>query len=123
MALTPRQRRFVTEYLVDHNGAQAAIRAGYAESGARQEATRLLAKADIRAAVDEAEKKHAEAVGISVEWVLDGLKKVADSDDVTPMKVKAFELIGKHLRMFTEKVEHSGPEGGPIAIVGEGRMK
>ena len=32
--LTPRQARFVKEYLVDLNGTQAAIRAGYNEKTA-----------------------------------------------------------------------------------------
>ena len=33
--LTPKQARFVEEYLVDLNATQAAIRAGYSESTAR----------------------------------------------------------------------------------------
>jgi len=45
MALTPKRQRFVDEYLIDMNGTKAAIRAGFAESGARIEATRLLANA------------------------------------------------------------------------------
>jgi phage terminase small subunit len=32
--LTPKQRRFVEEYIIDLNGAQAAIRAGYAPNSA-----------------------------------------------------------------------------------------
>jgi len=34
MALTDKQQRFFTEYLVDLNATQAAIRAGHAKSGA-----------------------------------------------------------------------------------------
>lgn len=41
-SLNPRHKRFVEEFLVDLNGTQAAIRAGYAESAARRQATRLL---------------------------------------------------------------------------------
>ena len=33
--LTPKQTRFIDEYLVDRNGAQAAIRAGYSARSAR----------------------------------------------------------------------------------------
>lgn len=40
--MTPRQARFVDEYLVDANGTQAAIRAGYGAAGARVAAHRLL---------------------------------------------------------------------------------
>jgi phage terminase small subunit len=40
--VTLRQDRFIREYCVDFNGAQAAIRAGYSRKGARQAAYRLL---------------------------------------------------------------------------------
>ena len=33
MTLTPKQARFVEEYLIDLNGKQAAVRAGYAAKG------------------------------------------------------------------------------------------
>lgn len=31
-------------------------------------------------------------------------------------KVKALEMLGRHLRLFIDKVEHSGPGGGPIVV-------
>lgn len=49
--MTTKQRRFVSEYRKDGNATQAAIRAGYAKNGARTEGARLLANADIFAAV------------------------------------------------------------------------
>lgn len=51
--LTPKQTRFVAEYLVDLNATQAAIRAGYSAKTARQIGQRLLTKVDIAAAVGE----------------------------------------------------------------------
>lgn len=50
--LTDKQQLFVQHYLSCLNGAEAARRAGYAASGARQEAYRLLTNADIRALID-----------------------------------------------------------------------
>lgn len=50
--LTDKQQRFVQEYVKDWNATQAALRAGYAESGAGQEGHRLLKNAEIRAAID-----------------------------------------------------------------------
>lgn len=41
--LTPRQQRFVDEYLIDLNATQAAIRAGYSEKGATVRGSELLA--------------------------------------------------------------------------------
>ncbi|MGF7219078.1 phage terminase small subunit [Spirosoma lacussanchae] len=50
--LTDKQRRFVEEYCVDWNGTQAATRAGYSPATANEQASRLLANVNIRAAVD-----------------------------------------------------------------------
>jgi phage terminase small subunit len=44
--LPPKRQRFVDEYLVDHNGAQAAARAGYSPVSAKVTASRLLTDAN-----------------------------------------------------------------------------
>jgi phage terminase small subunit len=36
-------------------------------------------------------------------------------------KTKALEMLGRHLRLFIDKVEHSGPGGGPIQTEGDFR--
>ena len=51
--LTPRQRRFAEEYVVDFNGRQAAIRAGYSESSASSVASKNTSRPDIQAALRE----------------------------------------------------------------------
>ncbi len=48
---------FTDEYLVDLNGAQAAIRAGYSATGARQEGTRLQAKVDVQVLMEQKRQK------------------------------------------------------------------
>lgn len=50
--LSPQHKRFADEYLVDLNGTQAAIRAGYSEKSAAVTASRLLRNANIRAYID-----------------------------------------------------------------------
>jgi phage terminase small subunit len=64
--LTAKQRAFISEYLKDFNATQAAIRAGYAESGARQEGHRLLTNADIRQDID----RHFQDLGLTGERLL-----------------------------------------------------
>ena len=49
--LTPKQRRFVAEYLVDLNATQAAIRCGYSAGTAKQQASRLLTNVDVSTAI------------------------------------------------------------------------
>ena len=48
--LTPRQRRFAEEYLLDLNATQAAIRAGYSPRTAEQQGSRLLSNANVQRA-------------------------------------------------------------------------
>ena len=78
--LTPRQERFVTEYLVDLNATQAAIRAGYSEKGANVAGIRMLANATVRAAVEERQAKRAEKLDISVDRIERELARIAFTD-------------------------------------------
>ncbi len=48
MSLNAKQKRFAAEYSVDHNGAQAAIRAGYSEKTAKQTASRMMANVAVK---------------------------------------------------------------------------
>ena len=68
--LTPKQQRFVEEYLIDLNATQAAIRAGYSRNSARQIGDENLSKPVIAAAVAKAKQARAEATKIDSEWVL-----------------------------------------------------
>lgn len=111
--LTPRQAAFVREYLVDLNATQAAIRAGYSEDTAKQQGARLLTNADVLAAVDAGKAQRAAELKVTASDVIRILLKEATADDGPTCKtgrVKAAELLGKHLAMFTEasKVEVTG---------------
>ena len=50
--LNPKQLRFVSEYLIDLNATQSAIRAGYSPHTANEQGARLLAHASVRKAID-----------------------------------------------------------------------
>lgn len=78
--LTPKQHRFVDEYLVDLNGKQAAIRAGYSPHTAEGQASRLLSKAKVHAQVELKRKELAGELGISRQRVLREMAKIAFSD-------------------------------------------
>lgn len=51
--LPPRRELFAQEYIKDFNGAQSAIRAGYAQDSARQAASQLLTFTDVKLRIDE----------------------------------------------------------------------
>lgn len=71
--LTAKQARFIDEYLVDANGTQAAIRAGYGAAGARVAAHRLLTNVAISSAIEARQKADAARLWIDRENVLAGL--------------------------------------------------
>ena len=78
--LTPRQSMFVKEYLVDLNGTQAAIRAGYSPRTANEQAARLLANVNISEVVQTGMAKRAAKVEINADYVLARLAEIDRMD-------------------------------------------
>lgn len=78
--LSPQHQRFVEEYLVDLNGCQAAIRAGYSAKGARTQASYLLANPNIWSAVEAGMTARGQRTKITADRVLRELGKIAFSD-------------------------------------------
>ena len=151
--MTPKQARFVEEYLVDLNASEAYLRAGYKTGNPNVCGSRLLANASIQKSVQEAQADLSRRTEITQERVLKELSRVAFgsqrdllswgpsgvvleesnglTDDAAAMvaevgetvtangkslklkthdKVKALELIGRHLGMFKDKIEHTVDE-------------
>jgi phage terminase small subunit len=75
-----KEQRFIAEYSIDLNGAQAAIRAGYAKGSARITASKLLTKPNIQAAIKAEQNKLAETCGVTRERCLLELKRLAFYD-------------------------------------------
>ena len=69
-ALLPRQVRFVEEYLIDLNGKQAAIRAGYSSKTAEAIASRLLSKVNVQKAITVAVEARSVRTEINQDWVI-----------------------------------------------------
>jgi len=115
--MNPRQLRFVEEYLVDLNATQAAIRAGYSARTAAVIGNEILKKPYIQSAIQIAQLARSERTQITVDKVLEDIELIKlnamQQEDNGKMinhagALKACELQGKHLKMFVDKVEHSG---------------
>lgn len=140
--LTEKQRRFVSEYLIDLNATQAAIRAGYSQKNAGKIGPELIGKTRISAAIQEAIALRERRTAITQDRVLAELAAVAFANGTdfaqirydghvifTPTeqldedkkravasikegqagtevktydKIRALELLGKHLGMFSD---------------------
>lgn len=108
MTLTPKQQRFVAEYLIDLNATQAAIRAGYSVRTAKQQGSRLLTNVDIASAVAGKQAKVGDRLEITAEKVLRDLEEQrleAKVDRQHGAAIRASELQGKHVGMFVERRE------------------
>ena len=80
MSLSPKQKRFVDEYLLDLNSTQAAIRAGYSLKTAHSAGPRLLENVDVAAAIDAAKSARSESTNINAARVLEEIAHMAFYD-------------------------------------------
>lgn len=78
--LTPKQARFVEEYLIDLNATQAAIRAGYSAANADKIGSELLGKTRIDQAIQEAKDQRSERTNVNADYVLRRLFEMAEAD-------------------------------------------
>jgi len=105
--LTEKQRIFCEEYLVDLNAKQAAIRAKYSPKTAENQASRLLTKVKVQEYLQKRMNDRSERTEISADFVLTNLKDIANAckSDNPTAATRALELLGKHLKLFTDKFE------------------
>lgn len=165
--LTVRQAAFVREYIIDNNGSQAALRAGYSPSSVGSLSCTLLANPKVADAVAIARAQRLARVNLEADTVLQEMSILALSDishyvvsedgQVTladgapagamgairsirkktsmkrdeeghPVKVYDIELtlwdkpaplklMGRHVGLFPDRVEHVGRDGGPIETI------
>ncbi len=94
--MTPKQARFVEEYLIDPNATQAAIKAGYSKKTARFVGCENLTKPYIAAAIDKAQKARSERTMVTVDRVVQELAAIAFADMSTYL---TFDGAGTTVRL------------------------
>jgi len=123
--LTPKQKRFVEEYLIDFNATRAAKAAGYSEKTARSLATDVLANPCVQAIIKEKMQKLSERAELTVDYVIDNLREIVRRSmnppegqrPNFPAANKALELLGRHRGMFTDRVEIRQQGPPPTVII------
>ena len=135
--LTKKQQVFCEEFLIDLNATQAAIRAGYSKDTAKSIAGENLSKPIIQDYISELMAKRSKKTGITADYVLNNIKEIGErcmqrapvmkfdheskemvqkQDDRgrdvwefdAANSLKANELLGKHLNLWTDKKEVMG---------------
>lgn len=136
--MTPKQKKFCVEYLIDLNATQAAIRAGYSKKTARSLGQRLLTYVDVRNYIKDLRAKYfkkgimtAEEVEyrlskagrgelkeevVVIEGVGDGGSeaRIVQKHLTARDQLKALELMGKRHRLFDTTDSKSDDEGVQI---------
>ena len=93
--LTPKQQKFVDEYLIDLNATQAAIRAGYSAKTAGWIGQKLVAKSHISESIRKRRDALSKKTEVSQERIVLEMKRLAlfdvrnfFRDDGTPIPIK-----------------------------------
>ena|SRR5215831_7868774 len=79
-ALTPKQARFVAEYLIDLNATQAAIRAGYSPRSAEVDGPRMLGNAGVAAAIAAGKARQLEKAELTAVQTLEAIRRQVCGD-------------------------------------------
>jgi predicted DCC family thiol-disulfide oxidoreductase YuxK len=126
--MTPRQRQFVAEWLVDRNATKAAIRAGYTARTAYAQGHRLLKKAEIRAAIASALGAQEERTQINADAVLLSIQRIGDEAWLRgdwAAALRSRELLGRYFKLVSDRVEvnHFAPRADRLRQARERRSK
>src|SRR5690554_58750 len=78
--LTPKQQRFVEEYLIDLNATQAAIRAGYSKKTAYRTGADNLKKPQIAELLEKRSSERSGRTQTDADYVLTRLREIDELD-------------------------------------------
>jgi len=118
LALTPRQRAFCKEYVVDFNGAAAVVRAGYSPNHPDKQAYQLKQNPGIAAYIDHlVMSKEAKINSVSPDYVIQQVTSIIHKEGAKDGdKLRALELLARHLGMFIDRTEITGKDGEALQI-------
>ena len=121
--LTAKQCLFVTHYLSCLNATEAALKAGYSEKNANKMGPELLGNTRIRDAIATQQAAReartlitAEKILMDIDAIRANAMRLDDDGNMVDKNaaIKACELLGKHQKLFSDRIEHSGVDGKPL---------
>lgn len=114
--LAPATQAFVDELLSDpQRNATAAYKRSHpkckSEAAAQACASRLLSNAKVQEAIAKADAGRMQRVGLTQDWVIERLRhesQLTGEGSSHSARVTALKLLGQHISMFPDRVEHRG---------------
>lgn len=121
--LSPKMALFVDEYLIDFNASQAVLRAGYKTRNRNRMAAELLRHPLVKREIQKRLEERKERMEVTQDYVLTKLMSIVEETEKgnPQAALRGLELLGKHLGLYKDKQEISGPDGGAIEM--EQRVK
>lgn len=118
--ITEKQKKFCYEYMKDFNGTRAYIQAGYTSKQPDKQVPKMLKTRNVMKLLQSLKTKDAELTKATIEDIISECKVIAfstvDGDIIkTADKLKALEMLGKYLGLFSERNREPLPE--PIVQV------
>ena len=108
--MTPKQERFVQEYLIDSNATAAAKRAGYCPKTAMEQGFQLLRKPSVKATIQAAQAEHRERTKVTVESLTEKLRAaydVSEKNGQSASMVQASMGLAKLHGYLVDRVEQT----------------
>lgn len=94
MGLNEKQKQFCEEFIIDFNGTQAAVRAGYSPNTANEQAARLLANVNIQAYLKELIENRNKRMRITQDEVVANIVEVMQRC----MQAKPVTFMGRQVK-------------------------
>lgn len=126
MALTAKQALFVAEYMVDLNATQAAIRAGYSKKTAYSQGQRLLKNVEVQKSIAKSQQKTQERIEYTADdWRKDVMRlaELAEKSNDASNALKARDMLGKSLGIYSEKRDLTSSDGSMTPTKGPDMSK
>jgi phage terminase small subunit len=120
MNLTPKQIRFVDEYLVDFNASRASVAAGYSSSGAKVQGSRLLTNVNVRRLVERRQQETSKRLEVTRDTVIQGLviaaEQARENRDPASM-IAAMSEVSKMMGYYKQETDK------PLALDNHNELK
>ncbi len=113
MKLTPKQVRFVDEYLIDFNASRAAVAAGFSSRSAKVQGSRLLTNVNLIATIQRRQKATERRLEVTRDTIIQGLviaaEQARENKDPASM-IAAMSEVSKMMGFYASKPCNKMPE-------------
>lgn len=116
--LTDKMRTLCNEYMIDLNKTQAVLRAGYNTKYPSKMADQLFAHPEVKKEIARLMEIRQQQNEVTARYVITKLVNIVEETETSNPQaaLRGLELLGKHLGLYRDRQEISGPDGEAIKM-------